>query len=182
MGTVTQTQEGALTGTWHLDPVHSKVGFAVDYMAGTFYGTFAPFEATLDVPEGGSPVLTGKAAVKAVQVQDENLTAHLQTPDFFDAEQAPEITFTSASLTFDGDGVKVAGELAVRGVAEPIELTGTLGGPLVDPYGRERINLKLETAVDRTAFGIDWNAPFPTGEPALSNRVELSAELALVKE
>jgi polyisoprenoid-binding protein YceI len=182
MSTVTQAQEGALTGTWQLDLAHSKVGFAVDYMAGTFYGTFAPFDATLEVGEDGRAALAGKAAVGNVQVQDENLTAHLQTPDFFDAEQAPEITFTSISLTFDGDDVKVAGELAVKGVTRPVELTGSLGGPLVDPYGRERINLKLETAVDRTAFGIDWNAPLPTGEPALSNRVELTAELALVKE
>ena len=182
MGTVTQTQEGALTGTWQLDPVHSNVAFAVDYMAGTFHGTFAPFDATLAVGEDGNAVLAGKAVVENVQVQDDNLAGHLQTPDFFDAEQAPEITFRSTSLTFDGPDVKVAGELAVRGVTRPVELTGSLGGPLVDPYGRERINLKLETAVDRTAFGIDWNAPLPTGEPALSNRVELTAELALVKE
>jgi polyisoprenoid-binding protein YceI len=182
MSTVTQTQEATLTGTWHLDTVHSKVAFAVDYMAGTFHGTFAPFDATLEVGEDGSAALAGKAAVENVQVQDDNLAGHLQTPDFFDAEQAPEITFTSTSLTFDGPDVKVAGELTVRGVTRPVELTGSLGGPLVDPYGRERINLKLETAVDRTAFGIDWNAPLPTGEPALSNHVELTAELALVKE
>jgi polyisoprenoid-binding protein YceI len=181
MNTLTQTQEGALTGTWRLDPVHSSVGFAVDYMAGTFHGTFSPFDATLQVREDGTAALTGRAAVENARVQDDGLSAHLQTPDFFDAEQAPEIAFTSSSVAILGDHATVAGELVIKGKARPVELAGTVGAPLTDPYGRERFNLTLETTVDRTAFGIDWNVPLPSGEPALSNLVQLKAELALVK-
>jgi polyisoprenoid-binding protein YceI len=182
MSTLAQAQEVVPAGTWEVDPVHSQVGFAVDYMAGTFHGTFSPFEATLEVAEDGSATLTGKAAVESVKVQDENLTAHLMTPDFFDAEQAPQLTFTSSAIDLAGREITVAGKLTIKGETQPVELAGSIGGPVVDPYGRERVNLELETTVDRTAFGIDWNAPLASGEPALSNLVELTAELALVKQ
>ena len=80
-------------GTWSVDKVHSNVGFAVDYMAGTFTGTFSDFDA---VVTGG--VLRGSAKVASVQVKDPNLEAHLQSPDFFDAERNPDLTFESKSI------------------------------------------------------------------------------------
>ena len=85
-------------GTWQVDKVHSSIGFAVDYMAGTFHGTFSDFDAV--VADG---VLNGSAKVASVQVKDENLAAHLQSPEFFDAQAHPELTFTSNAITRDGD-------------------------------------------------------------------------------
>src|SRR5712691_9767455 len=90
------------TGTWQVDKVHSSIGFAVDYMAGTFHGTFSDFDAA--VTDG---VLSGSANVASVQVKDENLAAHLQGPDFFDAQTHPELTFTSNAITRDGDRVTI---------------------------------------------------------------------------
>src|SRR5450631_4139996 len=90
------------TGIWRVDKVHSSIGFAVDYMAGTFHGTFSDFDA--DVADG---VLNGSAKVASVQVKDENLAAHLQTPDFFDAQMHPELTFTSKAINRDGDRVTI---------------------------------------------------------------------------
>src|ERR1700730_12090695 len=72
-------------GKWRVDKVHSSIGFAVDYMAGTFHGTFGDFDAA--VTDG---VLNGTAKVASVQVKDENLAAHLQGPDFFDAQAHPD--------------------------------------------------------------------------------------------
>ena len=86
------------TGTWQVDKVHSSIGFAVDYMAGTFHGTFSDFDAV--VAHG---VLNGSAKVASVQVKDENLAAHLQSPEFFDAQAHPELTFTSKAINRDGD-------------------------------------------------------------------------------
>jgi polyisoprenoid-binding protein YceI len=83
----TETQ-AVPAGTWAVDPVHSTIGFAVGYMAGTFTGTFSDFDAL--VTDG---VLTGSAKVASVQVKDPNLEAHLQSPDFFDADRHPELTF-----------------------------------------------------------------------------------------
>jgi polyisoprenoid-binding protein YceI len=163
-------------GTWAVDPVHSNVGFAVDFMAGTFHGTFNDFDAV--VTDG---VLKGSAEVASVQVKDPNLEAHLQTPDFFDAERHPELTFQSTSIERDGDQVRIHGEITIKGHTEPVELTGLISDPIVDPYGGERFGLKLEAVVVRDRFGVSWNNPLPSGEPALSNEVMLIAELQLSK-
>jgi polyisoprenoid-binding protein YceI len=182
MSTVTATQEVLETGTWELDPVHSRVGFTVGYLAGTFHGTFAPFEATLEVGDDGGVALVGKAKVDGVQVADENLGAHLLSPEFFDAEVAPEITFASTSIERVGPTVVVEGNLTIKGVGKHVRLEGTIRGPVLDPYGRRRLSLQLGTAIDRSAFGVDWNTPLPNGEPALASDVSLTAELALIAD
>jgi len=181
MTTLTAAQEALETGTWQLDPVHSRVGFSVGYLAGTFHGEFSPFDATLTVDEAGGITLAGKAGVDGIQVTDENLGAHLLSPEFFDVEQTPEITFTSSRVESDGGAIAVEGELAIKGITKPVRLEGTLGGPVVDPYERRRLNLQLATTIDRSAFGVDWNVPLPSGERALAEAVELNAELALIK-
>jgi len=164
-------------GTWQVDKVHSSIGFAVDYMAGTFHGTFSDFDAA--VADG---VLNGSAKVASVQVKDENLAAHLQGPDFFDAQTHPELTFTSNAITRDGDRVTIDGEITIKGHTEAAEITGQISDPIADPYGGERFGLTLETVVDRDKFGVSWNNPLPSGEPALSNEVKITADLQLSKQ
>jgi len=180
MTTMTQAQV-IEAGTWEFDPVHSRVGFSVEYLAGTFHGTFAPFDATLEVDEEGTLALTGKARVDSVQVADENLGAHLLSPEFFDAERAPQITFASKSVDLTGADVVVDGDVTIKGTTKPVRLTGTIGGPVIDPYGRRRVNVELEATIDRSAFGVDWNTPLPSGEPALAEDVTLTAELAFFR-
>jgi polyisoprenoid-binding protein YceI len=172
----TQTQV-VPAGTWSVDKVHSNLGFAVDYMAGTFSGTFSDFDAV--VTDGA---LRGSAKVASVQVKDPNLEAHLQSPDFFDAERHPELTFESKSIERDGDGVRIDGEITIKGHTEPAEITGAISDPISDAYGGERFGLKLEVVVDRDKFGVSWNNPLPSGEPALSNEVKITADLQLSKQ
>jgi len=180
MSTITTTPTALPVGAWSVDPTHSQVGFAVDYLGGTFRGSFAPVDARLDVAEDGTATLSGKAPVSGVRVQDETMYAHLQSPDFFDAELAPEITFTSTDVRRAGSSVEVDGELRIRGAARPVTLEGRVGEQTTDPYGRERFSLVLRGTIDRTDFGVDWNNPLPSGEPALANDVAMSAELYLV--
>jgi polyisoprenoid-binding protein YceI len=174
--TTIQIRQALPTGTWHLDPVHSSIGFELAYMGGVFRGQFREVEATLDDAR-----LTGSAQVASVDVKDENLTAHLQSPEFFDVERYPELRFTSTDVE-GGEELTIRGEITIKGVTKPVELTGRATEPLTDAYGRERFGLTAETTVDRTAFGLNWNLPLPSGEPALSNEVTLVAELFLVKE
>jgi polyisoprenoid-binding protein YceI len=181
MTTTTENRTALPVGTWQLDPAHSQVGFAVDYMVGAFRGTFSPVEGELEVTEDGAAKLSGRTESASIKVQDENLEAHLQSPDFFDAERTPELAFEAQDIARNGDDVTVHGHLTIRGVEQPVDLRGTIADPITDPYGRERIGLKLEGSVDRTSFGINWNNPLPTGEPALANDVSLSAELYFVK-
>ena len=111
----------------------------------------------------------------------ENLSAHLQSPDFFDAEPHPELGF-AAHIRLDGDGkVSADGELTIKGVTKPVAVTGTVTSPIADPYGNDRIGLNLITKIDRTDFRVDWNNPLPSGEPALANDVTILAELQFVK-
>ena len=165
------------TGAWSVDRVHSDVGFAVAYMAGTFTGTFSDFDVS--VTDG---VLQGSAKVASVQVKDPNLEGHLQSPDFFDAERHPELTFRSNSIERDGDELTIDGEITIKGHTEPVLITGVISEPIVDPYGGTRYGLKLETTIDRDRFGVSWNNPLPNGEPALANEVVLTAELQLARQ
>src|SRR5436190_19404887 len=164
-------------GTWTLDPVHSTIGFELPYLAGTFRGQFTDVSARLT---DGS--LTGSARVGSVDVKDENLAAHLQSPEFFDAERYPELRFDSRELDRDGEQLAVRGDITIRGVTKPVDLTGTISEPITDAYGRDRIGVKLETTVDRTDFGVNWNMPLPNGELSLANEVKLVTELYFVKE
>jgi polyisoprenoid-binding protein YceI len=181
LSTITQTQTKLPTGTWNVDPVHSQVGFAVDYLVGTFRGSFSPVAGTLAVAEDGAAELSGSAQVAGIKVQDENLSTHLLSPDFFDAERTPELSFSATDIRRSGDDVTVNGELTIRGATNPVELTGTISDPIEDAYGNDRIGLTLETTVDRTRFGLNWNLPLPNGKPALANDVTVTAELFLVR-
>src|SRR3954464_4933479 len=171
------TQQVLPTGTWSADKVHSTVGFAVPYLAGTFQGTFSDFEARLS-----DGVLRGSAEVSSVQVKDPNLEAHLQSPDFFDAERFPELSFEAREISRSGDDLTIAGELTLKGHSEAVEIVGPVSDPAADPYGGERFGLQLETTVDRTKFGVSWNNPLPSGDPALSDDVTIVVDLQLAKE
>jgi polyisoprenoid-binding protein YceI len=165
------------TGTWNLDPVHSSIGFAVTHSGVmTFRGTFKAFDAKL--VDGR---LEGTVEVASVVVDDENLVGHLQTPDFFDAEQHPELRFVSKTIERTGDGVTIEGDLTLRGVTRPVEIAGRITGPVTDGYGNERLGLDLETTVNRRDYGIDWGADLPSGEPMLADDVVITANLALVQ-
>jgi polyisoprenoid-binding protein YceI len=176
MSTTVQTTQ-IPTGTWSLDPVHSSVGFAITHSGVmTFRGTFKELDAKL--VDGR---LEGAVKVASVVVSDENLAGHLQTPDFFDAEQYPELSFSSSSIARDGDRVSIDGELTLRGVTKPVEIRGALTGPITDGYGNQRLGIDLETTINRRDYDINWSADLPSGEPMLADDVVITADLALVQ-
>jgi polyisoprenoid-binding protein YceI len=171
------TQQALPTGTWSADTIHSTVGFAVPYLAGTFQGTFSDFDASLS-----DGVLRGTAEVASVQVKDPNLEAHLQAPDFFDAERFPKLSFDAREISRSGDDIIITGDLTLKGHTEPVVIEGHVVDPFPDPSGGERFGLQLETSVDRTRFGLNWNNPLPSGDPALANQVTIIVDLQLAKQ
>ena len=174
---ITEQQTVLPTGTYNADRVHSSVAFEVDYMGiGAFGGSVSDFDAAL---EDGR--LAGSARIESLETKDENLHAHLMSPEFFDAERHPAVSFSTETASVDGSNVELEGEITIKGITRPATLTGTLVGPTADPYGNERYGLKLETTIDRTEFGITWNADMPNGTKALSDEVTLKADLSLVK-
>ena len=153
------------------------MAFAVDYIAGTFQGSFSDFDA--EVRDG---TLRGSAQVASIEVKEPNLAAHLQAPDFFDAQRHPELSFESQDIRREGDRLQIDGEITIKGHTEPVQIEGVIGEPIQDPYGGERFGLKLKARIDRTAFGVSWNNPLPSGKPALSDQVTLIADLQLSKQ
>ena len=168
-------------GTYAADPVHSSAGFAVKHMLATFRGSFGTVNATVTVEEDGTARLTGTVPVDSVIVKDENLQAHLQSPEFFDAEQHPEIRFDSVELVADGPAATLTGDLTIKGHTERVTAEGSVVGPIEDPFGNTKLGLQFETVVDRTKFGLNWNAPLPKGGYMLADDVTISVDLELLK-
>ena len=169
MSSITTTKT-APAGTWSADPVHSNVTFEIAYAGtNTFRGGFHEYSAQLKDGE-----LAGSARVASVDVKDEQLNGHLQSPDFFDAERFPEITFRTSDLEH--------GDLTIKGVTRPVAISASVSAPNVDPFGRERVGITLEATVDRNEFGVSWNAPNQGGGNYLGDEVTIKADLALVRQ
>jgi polyisoprenoid-binding protein YceI len=176
MSTITETEHALPTGTWTLDTTHSSVAYAVRHSGvSLFKGGLTDFDAVLDAGQ-----LRGSASVASITVQDENLEGHLLSPDFFDAERFPRVSFASTDIRREGDEIVVDGELEIRGVKQPVTLTGSSAGPVPGPAG-EKLGLHLQTVIDRTSFGMTWNMDLPGGGPILDNEVTLTADLELAK-
>ncbi len=168
-------------GTWAVDPTHSTVGFAVRHMVvATFRSTFKAFDATLVADDAGAR-LTGTVEAGSIDIADPDFKGHLDSPEFFDVANHPTLRFESSEVRRDGDRLEVDGLLTIRGVTRPVTSTGTITEPTEDPYGNARVGLSLQTSVDRTAYGLTWNAPLPKGGLALANEVTLNLELELIK-
>ncbi len=167
-------------GTWASDKVHSTFDFSARHLVvATFHGSLPDFEATLVSNEDGTARLDAAARVAAVRTADENLTGHLLSPDFFDAERYPEVTFTASDITREGDHVVLRGQLTLKGVTKDLTLHGEIVGPAVGFEDHELLGLTLEGSIDRTEFGMAWNANLPTGGLVLGNEVKLVANLEL---
>jgi polyisoprenoid-binding protein YceI len=110
-----------------------------------------------------------------------NLHAHLQSPEFFDSERHPAITFDSTAWRIDGDRLVIDGTLTIKGDTRPVQAHGTFTAPHEDPWGNTRLGITLEAAIDRSHFGLSWNTPLPKGGLALANDVRLHVDLQLIK-
>ncbi len=171
------------TGTYNVDPSHSSVGFEVKHMGiATVRGAFRRFTGTIDAT-GEAPVLRGTVEVASIDTGDDQRDAHLTAPDFFDVEQHPEISFhTTAIQATDDSRIRLAGEITMKGITKPIELTGTAAEGGADPWGNERIGFEVEGVIDRRDFELKWNQTLPNGNLLVSNEVKLLISVSAVKE
>lgn len=177
---IATSSTGLPVGAWTTDPVHSTASFAVKHMiVATFRGRFEEFDATLTVDES-SAKLAGTVKAGSIVVKDENLQGHLGSPEFFDVESYPEIRFSSSDIRRNGDELVVDGELTIKDQTHKVQSRGTVSGPAVTMGDVTKLGITLETAIDRTEFGLNWNAPLPKGGFAVENEVKLTVELELV--
>lgn len=177
MSTATQP----LTGTFAADPVHSSFQFAVKHMkVATFRAGFDDVEARY-----ADGVLEGRAKVESVSVTNPpELREHLvNSTDFFNGQNHPEIVFRSTEVNLADDGsARVEGELTIKGITRPITATGTYQAPVQDPYGGVRTAIELTATLDRREWEMNWQAPLPSGDDVLAWDVTLSVNLELVQQ
>jgi len=167
-------------GTWSIDPSWSALEFDVRKLGlVTVKGRVPGFSGV--ITGGETPSVVGTVDATSITTFEADRDAHLQSPDFFDAQRYPELRFVSTSVETTDDEIVVHGDLTIKDVTSPVELRGTLSGPESDPWGNERIGLELSTTIDRTAFGLEWNAPLPGGGFLLPNDVALKAYFAATR-
>jgi polyisoprenoid-binding protein YceI len=173
------------TGAFVADRNHSSVLFSVRHMkVSRFRASFADVDARLAADEEDVR-LEGRARVDSISIAEPpELREHVVSgKDFFDAAEHPEIRFRSSRVDFGDDGaIRVAGELELRGLARPIEASGTYRPPVVDPYGMSRGAIELVATIDRRAWGLNWQMPLPDGDDVLGWEVELDVRLELVQD
>lgn len=168
------------SGTWSIDPVWSSLEFEIKKLGlVTVKGRVPGFSGTIQ--GGEAPSISGTVDASTITTFDETRDGHLQAPDFFDTQRYPELRFESTAVEARGDGLIVEGELTIKNITRPVELKGSYLGAGVDPYGNDRIGIELAGTVDRTEFGLDWNAPLPGGGFLLPSEVVLRANFAAVK-
>jgi polyisoprenoid-binding protein YceI len=182
MSATSITADRIPTGSYNVDPSHSNVGFEVKHMGiATVRGTFRKFQGAVDAT-GDAPRLEGSVEVASIDTGDENRDGHLKAPDFFDADQHAQISFHSTATDAAQDGaIQLTGEITIKGITKPIELTGTIAENGQDPWGNERIGLEVEGKIDRREFDLKWNQTLPNGNLLVSNDVKLLVSVSAVK-
>lgn len=174
-----------LTGTWNLDPAHSTINFVVRHaMVSKVRGKFEDFAAQITIDGQNIADSTAEATIQATSVNtgNEDRDNHVRTADFFAVEQYPEITFRSTAFNVDADGNgTVTGELTIKGTTKSIELDVETFGVHEDHMGTTRLGFEATGEIDRTDFGVDFNAPLETGGVLLSKKIKLEIEGSAVK-
>lgn len=170
-----------LTGIWLADPALSSLRFAIRHMqVATFTGELRRFEAALVAGADGVS-LHGSGSVASITTRDAAVAGRLLERDFFDAARHPDVGLVAAQLVIDRGAVTGEARLTMKGATRPVLLRGAIAGPVADPFGARRLGLELETEIERTAWGIGWNAPLPGGGLVLGNEVVVTAHLELVE-
>jgi polyisoprenoid-binding protein YceI len=176
------SQIGVPTGTWKVDPVHSTVEFQVKHLGiATVKGQFTDFEGTLEVtPDGVSAY--GKVNVASVDTREPQRDEHLRSPDFFDAENYPEITFQSTSIRpVDEDTFEIDGDLAIHGITRPVTLKAVLEGAATDPQGNDRVGLSVVGEINRSDHDMKFNMALGGGNLLVSDKVKILLDISAIK-
>ncbi|QHC59228.1 YceI family protein [Rathayibacter sp. VKM Ac-2760] len=175
----TTTIPGYRAGTWVIDPTHSEVGFSVRHlMISKVKGKFERFTATFTT--GENPLdskVEATAEVASINTNEPNRDGHLRTGDFFEAEQYPSIHFVSTAVRANGDDFLVDGELTIKDVTKPVTFEVEFGGFGSDPYGNYKAGLTAKATIDRTDFGLTYNAALETGGVLIGEKVTITLDL-----
>jgi polyisoprenoid-binding protein YceI len=173
------------TGTWVVDPAHSRLGFAVKHLGiSTVRGEFKDFEGALEIGEDVSAWRAyGTVKVASIDTAEPDRDEHLRSPDFFDAAQFPEIAFESTKIeALDDDEFRVTGRLTIHGVTDDIVLHAEVGGTELDPWGNQRVGLEVTGQLSRADYGMKLQQALGSGNLVVGDRVTLALDLSATKQ
>jgi polyisoprenoid-binding protein YceI len=186
---MTTTDSGTLTsipgyvaGTWSIDPVHSEVGFAARHMmVSKVRGRFRTFSG--QIVTGADPLdssVTAEIDLSSIDTGNEQRDAHIRSADFFEVETYPTMTYRSTGVRQHGDGFILDGKLTLKGVTKDVPLTLELNGFGPDPYGGTRAGFTATGELNRSDFGVSFNAAMETGGVVVSEKITLHLEIEAV--
>jgi polyisoprenoid-binding protein YceI len=185
MTTATTTAPTSLTGDYDLDAVHSRIGFAAKHaMVTTVRGQFTSYTAEIHLDDSDIANSTARIEIDAASIDtnNEGRDAHVRNADFLGVEEHPTITFVSTSAERTGDDQFVLhGDLTIRGTTKPVSVAFEQTGAAVDPWGNFRVGFEGKTKINRTDFGVSFNAPLGTGGLVISETVTLEFDIAAVR-
>lgn len=167
-----------------LDHAHSSIDFSVRHMVITnVKGFFGQFDAELMYDDADITKSSVKVTIQAASINtnNENRDNHLKSPDFFDAEKYPEITFTSTKIEKVGEDIIMHGDLTMRGVTKQVSFPFVINGPITDPWGKVRFGAEGGLTVNRQDYGVSWNKVLDTGGLTAGNDVKVNLQIEAVK-
>lgn len=175
-----------LTGTWEIDPGHTRIGFSARHaMVTKVRGAFNDVTGRLVIDEAdpASATATVRVAMASIDTRNQQRDDHLRSADFFDVETYPEMTFTSTRIEeIDENAYVVTGDLTIRDTTQSISVPLQLIGVDTDPFGNVRAGLEGSRRIDRRDYGISWNSPLDSGGLLVGDRIQLEFELSLIKQ
>ena len=181
----TLTVPSTLTGSYAIDPTHSRIGFVARHaMVTKVRGSFNEFDGSgyfdAENPAGSHLQLAIQAA--SIDTRNADRDGHLRSNDFFDMETYPAITFTSTAVEqVDPESYRVTGALTIKGITKPVTVEFEYTGSVVDTYQNQRIGFEGKTTVNRKDWGVSWNAALDAGGVLISDKVTLEFDVSAIR-
>jgi polyisoprenoid-binding protein YceI len=171
-------------GTYKIDVAHSELTFRVRHIVSKAYGTFRDWGGTIvaDPTAWGNGSTTIEIKTASIDTRHEKRDTHLRSPDFFDVEKYPLMTFTSTSAEVTGTTVTLKGDLTIRDVTRPIVLTGEYLGASGDEGPKQRLGFHVSGKINRLDYGLTWNRVAEGGGLVLGDDVEIEITVAAVRQ
>jgi polyisoprenoid-binding protein YceI len=174
-----------LTGTYTIDPSHSRVGFVARHaMVTKVRGGFNDFAGTFTIDGANPSASTAELTVEAASIDTRNADrdAHLKSNDFFAMDDHPQVNFRSTAVEQVSDtDYRVTGDLTLRGVTKPVTIDLEYTGSAIDPWGNTRVGFEGSTQVNRKDWGLNWNTALDAGGVLVSEKVTLEFEISATR-
>ena len=169
-----------------IDPSHSSAEFSVRHLMITnVKGRFGKLAGTveLDTEHPETSVVDVTIDASSIDTREEKRDAHLRSPDFFDVETFPTLTFKSTAVTKTSDGFAVVGHLTIHGITKSVTLeVEELSAPSKDPWGNTRLGTAAKAKINRKDFGLSWNAALETGGVVVGEQIKISIDVSLIAQ